>query len=261
MDLERTIAERRKAEETIRENNAQLEQRVKDRTAQLEDTNKELESFSYFVSHDLHVPLRAINGFAGILLEDYKDKLDDEGRRLLGSICDNTARMGLLIDDLLAFSRTGHKEIVKSELQMEELAKSSFDELVAQAGERIIHFSIGKLPSAFGDLSLIRQVLTNLIANAIKFTRTKNPAVIEIGCIAKDGENVYYVKDNGVGFDMQYAHKLFGVFQRLHSPKEFEGTGIGLALVQRIIHKHHGRVWAASELNKGTTFYFTLPKG
>jgi two-component system sensor histidine kinase/response regulator len=247
--------ERNRAEKQIRKLNMELEKSL----MELKEVNSELEAFSYSVSHDLRAPLRAITGFSNILLEDYTDALDAEGKRLLNVIQSNTKKMGQLIDDLLSFSRLGRKEIKKSNIGMENLAKTIFEELKFINQERTIKLNYNALPSAHGDPALIREVFANLLANAIKFTKKEENAVIEIGCETKENENIYYVKDNGVGFDMEYANKLFGVFQRLHSDKEFEGTGVGLAIVQRIIHKHGGRVWAEGKVNGGATFYFTLP--
>ncbi|MGB8216907.1 MAG: ATP-binding protein [Candidatus Methanoperedens sp.] len=231
------------------------------RTTQLEAANKELEAFSYSVSHDLRAPLRAIDGFSRVLLEDYSNKLDSEGGRLLNIVRDNTQKMGQLIDDLLALSRLGRKQMEISEIDMAKLAKSVFDELKTTVPDRAIQLDIKALPPAHGDPSMIRQVFVNLLSNAIKFTRPNEKAVIEISGTTKGNENVYCVKDNGVGFDMQYLNKLFGVFQRLHSAEEFEGTGVGLALVQRIIYRHGGRVWAEGKVNEGATFCFTLLDG
>jgi two-component system sensor kinase len=221
--------------------------------------NKELEAFSYSVSHDLRAPLRAIDGFTRILDEDYTARLDDEGRRLLGIICGEARRMGQLIDDLLAFSRMSRQQVEPAQIDMTALAQAMFDEHAAQAPGRQLRFKMQPLPPALGDRALLRQVLANLISNAIKYTRSRAVAEIEIGGRTEDGQSLYYVKDNGVGFDMRYAGKLFGVFQRLHTEAEFEGNGVGLALVQRVIHRHGGRVWAEGKLNEGSTFYFTLP--
>ncbi|MDO8473806.1 MAG: ATP-binding protein, partial [Dehalococcoidia bacterium] len=225
----------------------------------LESANKELEAFSYSVSHDLRAPLRAMSGFSQVMLDDYSDKLDEEGKRYLGIIANNAQKMGQLINDLLAFSRLSRASINVTKIDVGDLARHAFAEQAAAVPDRAIDFDVGKMPAAYGDASMMRQVLVNLIANAIKFTRPKGMAAIKIGSRVDGGENVYYVRDNGVGFDMQYLHKLFGVFQRLHREEDFEGTGVGLAIVQRIVHRHGGRVWAESVLGEGATFYFTLP--
>jgi len=254
------MASQRKAtEDTIRTLNQELEQRVKERTTQLEAANKELESFSYSVSHDLRSPLRAVDGFTQILGEDYADKLDDEGKRVIGVVRDNAKKMGQLIDNILAFSRVGRKEMEMSEINMVDLAHSVFEELKPSMDGRSVQLDMKPLAACQGDRAMMHQVLVNLFSNAIKFTHNKQVAIIEVGCHAEDKENIYFVKDNGAGFDMQYAQKLFGIFQRLHGSEEFEGTGVGLSIVKRIVDKHGGRVWAEGKVNEGATFYFALP--
>ncbi len=255
------IADHKQAKEEIRTLNAELEERVMERTAQLEAANEELEAFSYSVSHDLRAPLRAIDGYARILMEDYEARLDEEGNRVISVITKNAQRMGQLIDDILAFSRIGRREMGHKVVPMHDLAQEVFDELTRTEGERTIRFTLAPLPPAQGDPALIRQVLENLLSNSIKYTRPRNVAEIEVGCRCEEGENIYFVRDNGVGFDMKYSDKLFGVFQRLHGMDEFEGTGVGLAIVKRIVVRHGGRIWGEGKKDEGATFYFTLPAG
>ena len=226
---------------------------------ELTAVNHELETFSYSVSHDLRAPLRAVDGFARALAEDYGATLDAEAQRLLGVIQTNARRMGLLIDDLLSLSRLGRKSLEPEPLDLAGMARAVVAELASAEPGRKVQVDIGPLPQAYGDRGLVHQVLVNLIGNAFKFTRGRPDARVEIGARTGDGETEYYVRDNGAGFDMQYAKKLFGVFQRLHRADEFDGTGVGLALVQRIVHRHGGRVWADARVNQGATFSFTLP--
>jgi light-regulated signal transduction histidine kinase (bacteriophytochrome) len=258
--LEHEMAERRRAEDDLRGLNLELERRVADRTAQLESANKELEGFSYSVSHDLRAPLRAVVGFSQMLLEDHAAQLDEEGRRKLGVIQDEAQRMGVLIDELLAFSRLGRKEIQMTEVDMTALARTTFESLNAQHNGSKAAFYLGSLPKGTGDRVLLGQVWANLIANALKFSSKRDRPLIEVSAISDEEEHVYFVRDNGAGFDPRYRAKLFGVFQRLHDAAEFPGTGVGLALVQRIVVRHGGRVWAEGRPGEGASFYFTLPK-
>jgi PAS domain S-box-containing protein len=254
------ISARIRAEAEVRRLNAELEQRVIERTAQLEAANKDLEAFSYSVSHDLRAPLRAVNGFAEIVLADFGANLPDEGRRLLKRIRSRGLYMGLLIDDLLEFSRLGRKPLKRRQVDMRNLAEAVVRGSAPQTEGRRIEFNVGELPQCYGDPSLLRQVWVNLLSNAIKYSRGRDPALIVIGStIEEDGTCEYFVRDNGVGFDMQFADKLFGVFQRLHLAEEFEGTGVGLAIVQRIVERHGGRVRAVGHEQAGATFYFTMP--
>jgi PAS domain S-box-containing protein len=254
------ITERRRAEEEIKLFNQKLEQMVLDRTQELQLVNKELESFSYSVSHDLRAPLRAIHGYMNIFAEEYSAKFDDEARRLTTIIMNNTQKMGRLIDDLLAFSQLGRKELIRTPTSMSQMVQGICEEQKRMDETRSIDFTIKQLPNALVDVVTIRQVWINLISNAVKYTRHKPQATIEIGAIEEDDHSIYYIKDNGAGFDMQYYNKLFGVFQRLHSQKEFEGTGVGLAIVQRVVVRHGGKVWAEAVPNEGATFFFSLKK-
>lgn len=251
----RDITERKRAQEKILQLNADLQRQAE----RLEAANKELEAFSYSVSHDLRAPLRHIDGFVGLLARQSVARLDERGQRYLNIIADSARRMGALIDDLLVFSRMGRAELRRTRVAPEALVHEAVEALQNEITGRRIVWNIGTLPEVEADPAMLRQVWLNLLSNAVKYTRPRNPAQIEIGCQPADGEFVFYIRDNGVGFDMQYVHKLFGVFQRLHRSEDFEGTGIGLANVQRIVHRHGGRVWATGRPDAGATFYFSLP--
>ncbi len=254
------ITTRKETEETLKNINSALEARVQNRTAQLKAANQELESFSYSISHDLRSPLRAINGFSRLLVEGYHDQLSSEAKRLLGLVQDNALKMGRLIDDLLAFSRLGRSPLQVMFVKPNELVDEVWESLTHERINRKIEMTVAELEPCQADPALLRQVFANLLSNAIKFTRPRELARIEVGNHRIEGQNVYFVKDNGAGFDMEYSNKLFGVFQRLHHENEFEGTGVGLAIVQRIIHRHSGKIWAEAEPNKGATFFFTIPQ-
>jgi PAS domain S-box-containing protein len=254
------ITDRKVAEAEVRQLNVELERRVAERTTQLKSANQELEAFSYSVSHDLRAPLRHVMGFVNLLRKDAGPSLSAESLRHLATISESAKRMGALIDDLLAFSRVGRTALQKTEINLDELVRETQADFAAETLARKIAWEIHPLPTVLADRALLRLVLVNLMANAVKFTGHRAEARIEIGpAPGADGETAVFIRDNGAGFDPRYAGKLFGVFQRLHRDDEFEGTGIGLANVQRIIHRHGGRVWAEGVENAGATFYFSIP--
>jgi light-regulated signal transduction histidine kinase (bacteriophytochrome) len=248
------ITEQKRRDDEINTLNTQLQQRVNDLTA----LNKELEAFTYSVSHDLRAPLRHIDGYSKMLVEALGQSLSEEAQAFLARIRNTSQRMGRMIDELLQLSRTGRRDPVRQLTGLGRIVEELAGELRSEAGDRDIQWIIGELPFADCDPALVRHVFANLLANAVKFTRPRRKAVIEVGHRCEEGQTVFYVRDNGVGFDMKYADKLFGVFQRLHRQEDFEGTGIGLATVQRIIHKHEGRIWVEGAVDRGATFYFTL---
>jgi signal transduction histidine kinase len=254
--LEIEVAERKHRELEARSLNEELAKR----TAELEASNKELEAFAYSVSHDLRAPIRHVAGFTELLQKDTAPVLSQKSRRYMTMILESAKRMGNLIDDLLAFSRISRAETRKTRVSLEQLVQEALSEVRQDTHGRDIVWKLGGLPASFGDHAMLRLVLVNLISNAVKFTRTRSQAEIEIGCADHTHDQlVVFIRDNGVGFDMEYVNKLFGVFRRLHTAEEFEGTGIGLAMVQRIVHRHGGRVWAEGQVDKGATFYFSLP--
>lgn len=252
------ITEHRQAEKEVLRLNTELEQRVKDRTAELETTNKELEAFTYSVAHDLRAPLRHVQGFSKALMEDLGPKADASTGEYLRDIIESTQHMGNLIDDLLSLARVGRQDLRVEVTSLDTLVREILRDLQRESNGREIRWQVGDLPFVECDPRLMKQVLYNLISNAVKYTRPRNPAVIELGQIPANGHPVVFVRDNGVGFSMNHADKLFGVFQRLHRREDFEGTGVGLAIVQRIIHKHGGRIWAEAAVDKGAAFFFNL---
>ena len=255
--LQVELEQRKRREDEIR----QLNQDLAKQAAELEASNKELESFAYSVSHDLRAPLRHVVGYSELLQKQASSSLDDKSRRYMQTILESAKRMGNLIDDLLGFSRIGRAETKKAAVNLDQLVREVVAELRQETNGRAIAWKIGALPVCYGDRSMLKLVLANLVSNAVKFTRVRASADIEIGCAdEKDNQIEVFVRDNGAGFDMQYVNKLFGVFQRLHRSEEFEGTGIGLATVQRIIHRHGGKVRAEGAVDQGASFYFSLPK-
>lgn len=271
--IARDIGERHRAEEAIRSANASLDRRVHERTAALEDANRsleeanrqleaanrELDAFSFSVSHDLRAPLRAIDGFSRILLDDLGPTLDDDARRHLNLVRENAQRMGVLIQDLLSFSRLSRQALERQRVDVRSLVQAALTDLRPEMEGRTVEIDVGELPACDADAALLKQVFVNLLSNALKYTRKRDRARIEVGGTTGAGENTYFVRDNGVGFDMKYAGKLFGVFQRLHRADEYEGTGVGLAIAQRIVFRHGGRIWAEAAPDQGATFWFTLP--
>lgn len=259
-ERDKEISQRRMAQDALRQLNTLLEDRVRERTAQLEVSNRDLEAFSYSISHDLRAPIRAIDSYASILSREHATELDNEALRLLSVVTSEAKRMGSLMDALLSYSRIGRENLPIAEVDMTGEAEAAFAEAILDAGDRLIDFELSVLPVACGEPLLIRQVWANLLSNAVKFTGHRSDARIEAGATIIDGITTYFVRDNGAGFDMAHAAKLFRVFERLHSEEEFPGTGVGLAFAKRIIERHGGRIWAESAPGNGATFYFTLER-
>jgi len=259
-DLKTEIKQRRQAEAAVRRLNAELEERVRERTAQIEAAYGEMEAFSYAVSHDLRAPLRHIEGFADVLKDKTAAALDEDARQVLENISISATRMSRLINDLLTFARMARAEMHKKRVNMTKLVQEVLRDLGKEMEGRAVEWSIGPLEEVDGDPAMLRHALVNLISNALKYTRDRTPARIEIGCTSTQTESIFFIRDNGAGFEMINANKLFGVFHRLHRSDEFEGTGIGLANVRRVIERHGGRTWGEGEVNQGATFSFSLPK-
>jgi len=243
----------------LRLENERLILRVQERTAELEAANQELDAFAYSISHDLRAPLRGIDGYSNLLMKNFLEALPGEAQRLLNNVSASAQRMGQLIDDLLRLSRLGRQALSKRRVCIAALVQEVLHQLLEERGGKPIEIALGDLPDRIGDHHLLRQVFVNLLSNAFKYTRDREKPSVEIGCRRQDGEDVFFIRDNGAGFDMQYADKLFGVFQRLHRADQFEGTGVGLSIVQRILQRHGGRIWAEAEVDKGATFSFTIP--